>query len=417
MKNIYTLCTCILIFVSFSGCNKPETDSVAAASEEVLGRNIVAWHEVFPLQTESNDRNHEEELSPTGYNGSKPFQRWDLTPEIKTNFAGIAFSKDYKEDRGHVYAWEDLFETVRTGPESPAACLTCKTSDVELVFAEEGWGYAANKLDGYYESAHAGMDCFTCHDPDSKHLRVIQPAYIEAVEANWKPLSELTEKEMRTAVCAQCHSEYYFVPDSKQVVFPWAEGLTPENMYTYYEAQPSGFTGDYTNPLSDTRLLKAQHPDFEMFQSGVHASAGVSCADCHMPRVTAVDETGESSTITQHWITSPLRTIEASCLTCHAGKSDSWILERVAYIQDNVFESLRRSGLAIEEAHKAIADSSMMTKELEEPRALLREAQWYWDFVASANSTGFHNTDLAMNSLNKAMDLAYKSIVMVALNQ
>jgi formate-dependent nitrite reductase cytochrome c552 subunit len=32
-------------------------------------------------------------------------------------------------------------------------------------------------------------------------------------------------------------------------------------------------------------VLKAQHPEFEMWSQGVHARSGVSCADCHMPYV------------------------------------------------------------------------------------------------------------------------------------
>ena len=40
---------------------------------------------------------------------------------------------------------------------------------------------------------------------------------------------------------------------------------------------------DYTHALSKARILKAQHPDYEISQMGIHAQRGVSCADCHMP--------------------------------------------------------------------------------------------------------------------------------------
>jgi nitrate/TMAO reductase-like tetraheme cytochrome c subunit len=30
-------------------------------------------------------------------------------------------------------------------------------------------------------------------------------------------------------------------------------------------------------------VLKAQHPEFEMWNQGIHARSGVACADCHMP--------------------------------------------------------------------------------------------------------------------------------------
>jgi len=208
---------------------------------------------------------------------------------------------------------------------------------------------------------------------------------------------------MWTYVCAQCHSEYYFEPETTRVVFPWQNGLSPEEIYSYYKETPSGFTGDYTNPVSDTRLLKAQHPDYEVFQSGIHAAANLSCADCHMPRTDAG---------VQHWITSPLHTIEDSCLSCHKGKSELWMLKRVKYIQDSVFNNLRRAGLAIEEAHYAIdkaADDGVAGKTLDDSREMLREAQWYWDFIASENSTGFHNSNLAHENLGRALDLAHKA--------
>nr|WP_230391563.1 MULTISPECIES: ammonia-forming cytochrome c nitrite reductase subunit c552 [unclassified Oceanispirochaeta] len=424
VKKIFLLFLSGLILLFLTAC-KPETASPeqayqessetlesTAASADVLGRDIVKWQEAFPLQAASNDKNHIEQSSPTGYNGSKPIQRWEWTPEIKVNFRGIAFSKDYKEDRGHVYAWEDIFETARTSEKSPGACITCKTSDLELIFDEYGWDYASMKMYDFKESGHSGIDCFSCHDPETRHLRVIQPAFIEAMAMRGKPVEEASEQDMKTYVCAQCHSEYYFEPGTTKVIFPWARGLSPEQMYSYYQEEPSGFTGDYTNPVSNTRLVKAQHPDYETFQSGIHAAAGLSCAECHMPETAVTAADGSSETITQHWITSPLQTIDTSCLSCHKGKTEDWMLQRARYIQDSVFDSLRRAGLAIEEAHLTIekaASDGLSNLAISDAQAILREAQWYWDFTASANSTGFHNSELAHSNLSMATDLAHKS--------
>jgi nitrite reductase (cytochrome c-552) len=414
-----------LMLFSFTSCNPRTagsaqvsnetevTEAGTAASSDVLGRDIVKWQEAFPLQAASNNKNHIEQLSPTGYNGSEPIQRWEWTAEIKTNFSGIAFSKDYKEDRGHVYAWDDIFETSRTSEKSPGACITCKTSDMELIFDEYGWDYASMKMYDFTESGHSGIDCFSCHDPETKHLRVIQPAFIEAMAMMGTPVEEATEQQMKTYVCAQCHSEYYFEPETTKVIHPWADGLTPENMYSYYQEEPSGFTGDFTNPVSNTRLVKAQHPDYETFQSGIHAAAGLSCAECHMPKTSVTTANGSSEVITQHWITSPLHTIDTSCLSCHKGKTENWMLERVQYIQDSVFENMRRAGLVIEEAHLTIqkaADDGVSDQVIINAQSLLREAQWYWDFTASANSTGFHNSNLAHSNMSTAVDLAHKSI-------
>ncbi|MDC7233775.1 MAG: ammonia-forming cytochrome c nitrite reductase subunit c552 [Spirochaetales bacterium] len=421
-KTLFLIISVLLLFSLFScGPRTAQTvrqstyveeDGETAASADVLGRDVLKWEEAFPLQAADNNRNHTEQPSPTGYNGSEPIQRWEWTPEIKTNFSGIAFSKDYKEDRGHVYAWEDIFETVRTSEKSPGACITCKTSDIDLVFDEYGWDYASMKMYDFEESAHSGIDCFSCHDPETKHLRVTQPAFIEAMAMRGTPVNEASEQEMKTNVCAQCHSEYYFEPGTTKVIFPWQNGLSPEEMYSYYQEEPSGFTGDYTNPVSGVRLVKAQHPDYETYQSGIHASVGISCAQCHMPKTWS--EEGEQ--YTQHWITSPLHTIESSCLSCHKGKTEQWITDRVQYIQDTAFDSMRRAGLAIEEAHKTIgaaAAQGVSDSTVNAAQDLLREAQWYWDFSASANSMGFHNSELVHSNYSTALDLAHKSIQLI----
>lgn len=40
---------------------------------------------------------------------------------------------------------------------------------------------------------------------------------------------------------------------------------------------------DYVHKETGAPILKAQHPGFELWNQGVHARSGVSCADCHMP--------------------------------------------------------------------------------------------------------------------------------------
>ena len=40
---------------------------------------------------------------------------------------------------------------------------------------------------------------------------------------------------------------------------------------------------DWTHEVTGGGVLKAQHPEFEMWSQGIHARSGVACADCHMP--------------------------------------------------------------------------------------------------------------------------------------
>ncbi len=404
---------CILLLVSCGSKEEVmvEADDTSAASAVVYD-SADLFREAHVAIAATWDAASEESPSPTGYGGSVPFQRWDLVPEIKTNFAGIAFSKDYKEDRGHVYAWDDLFETDRTGANSPGACLTCKTTSIGDIFDAYGWDYASMNLNELAETLQGGMDCFACHEPEGGALRVVQPAFIEAMTGNGTVWSDLSHDEQSVYTCAQCHSEYYFAKDSDgtiaAVVHPWENGLDPEDQYAYYQSIRDEFSGDYTQPDSGVRLIKAQHPDYEEYRSGIHAAAGVTCADCHLPTTFVNGEVTRS-----HKITSPLKTVTESCLSCHSGKKEEWMIARVQIIQDSVFDHMRRSGTTIERAHETIAsavNAGANEALLDEARELIREGQWYWDFTASANSHGFHNSAQAHDNFSRAADLAAKAI-------
>jgi nitrite reductase (cytochrome c-552) len=154
-------------------------------------------------------------------------------------------------------------------------------------------------------------------------------------------------------------------------------------------------------------MLKAQHPDYESFSGGVHGMSGVSCADCHMPYMR---EGGRK--YTSHWVTSPMKHVQASCRTCHT-QDEKWLLERVKTTQNNVFQLQRIAGQTIARAHETLGKAAVSAKinkgELEKARELLRNAQWYWDFVAAENSMGFHNPDQALNTLGQSIDLAHQA--------
>ncbi len=75
---------------------------------------------------------------------------------------------------------------------------------------------------------------------------------------------------MRTLACAQCHVEYYFKGDGKLVTYPWHNGLQVEQMEAYYDEV--GFK-DWSHKISQAPMLKAQHPEFEMWSQGTHAKA------------------------------------------------------------------------------------------------------------------------------------------------
>ena len=155
--------------------------------------------------------------------------------------------------------------------------------------------------------------------------------------ADYDPNRDATRQEMRAFVCGQCHVEYYFKGDGKVVTYPWANGLKVEEIEAYYDKE--GFT-DWVHAETGTKMLKAQHPEFEVWNQGIHARAGVACADCHMPyeRVGALK-------VSDHWVRSPLLNINRACQPCHA-VPEKELESRVLTIQDRHHELLQRAAKA-----------------------------------------------------------------------
>lgn len=366
------------------------------------------WGNSYPLEYRSYQKNLEMAPSSTGYNGSINYQKSERQPEIYTNFKGYPFSKDYTEDRGHLYALEDLSQSKRIGPTSKGACITCKTPAIEQFYSEMGWEYANKPLTELIDLSKHPVSCANCHDPETMNLRVINPAFIEAMQRQGVDVTKASQDEMRSYVCGQCHGEYYFVPGTSQVVFPWDQGYTPQEMYQYYAGKPNGFTGDWIHPDSQAPILKAQHPDFEEWSNGTHGKFGVSCADCHMPYMR---EGGKK--YSSHWMTSPLRTVEQSCFPCHTEKRDQ-LYNQVKASQDNTWQLQRTAGMLVARAHGAIKKATDTPNanqvELDRARELVRQAQWYWDYVAAANSQGFHNSVQELHTIGQSIELANQAI-------
>lgn len=200
--------------------------------------------------------------------------------------------------------------------------------------------------------------------------------------------------------CAQCHVEYYFKGEGKLVTYPWHKGLKAEQIETYYDEV--GWK-DWVHADSGAPVLKAQHPEFEMWSQGIHARSGVSCADCHMPykREGAIK-------VSDHHVRSPLLNISRACQTCHHYPEQE-ILARVTSIQDRTKALMLRAEDATVDLINYLSQAKKNGKtdaELQPVRALHRKAQWRLDFVAAENSMGFHAPGEAARLLGEAIDYA-----------
>jgi nitrite reductase (cytochrome c-552) len=338
----------------------------------------------------------------TAYGGSRQYDKLKANPFRRRAFAGHAFELDYKSARGHFYSQIDQRESLRTREVlQPAACIQCHAAEGPRLIAEYGWEeFHRFSYDDLKHKLHHGTSCTDCHAPDTLELRIARPAFIRGMQQRGIDVTQATRQELRTYVCAQCHIEYYFRGENRELVPPWSHGLSVDEIEQHYDEQ--GFR-DWVHAETGAPLIKIQHPDFELYSKGTHAQQGVSCADCHMP---TTHDNGPK--LTDHWIRSPLTNVRSACLKCHAG-SEEELRARAEAIQHRTTESLRVTERAISKLMDAIvaAKKRGATDEaLREAREFHRRAQLRWDFIDAENSTGFHSPHEAARALLHAVDFA-----------
>lgn len=313
-------------------------------------------------------------------------------PMIATIYEGNAFSTYYGSARGHYFCVEDVKATGR--PHGLANCFTCKTADFTHMVNEQGVSAYKLAFEDALASVNESMGCYTCHADDPAKGNTVTHTYL--VDALGEDFARLPAA---TAVCAQCHVEYYFAGDTKATTLPYTSMavLSPDDMYAYYEALDFA---DYTNPRTGVRQLKAQHPEFETYMGAGSVHAGMfTCADCHMEKITREDGTVYLS----HRLVSPLDSeiIMATCASCHAD-----LPAFVHGIQEKMEARTIATGNKLAELTDklagAVASGKYTEDELNAVRALNRKGQWYWDFVFVENSEGAHNSRLDNSCLDKA---------------
>ncbi|MCC7353930.1 MAG: ammonia-forming cytochrome c nitrite reductase subunit c552 [Anaerolineae bacterium] len=359
------------------------------------------WGQNFPREY-ATFRKTEDSTINTPFGGSVVYSKLERYPALVRLWAGYAFSVDHNEERGHYYALQDQLNTKRIQVvKQPGACINCHAAETPQLIAELGWEtFNKTPYDDLKGRLHLGSSCADCHDPKTMALRITRPAFLNAMAERGIDLSKATRQEMRTYVCAQCHVEYYFKGDNKVLTFPWSKGLTIDDVEKHYDEY--GFK-DWTHKETKSPMIKIQHPEFELWSTGLHAKSGVACADCHMPYVR-----DGAVKVSDHWVRSPLTNLNKACQTCHR-QDEELLNERVITIQTRTAELLRRSEealIAAIDAINAAQSAGASDEELAEARQLHRRASMRWDFISSENSTGFHSPQESARVLANAIDYA-----------
>ena len=385
------------------------------------------WGKNFPLQYDGYRRTVDQVR--TRYGGSEavprtPDQadprsvvaqsRLEEDPRLKTMWAGYAFATDFREERGHAYMLEDQTFTQRqVVKQQPGTCMHCHAS-VYVPYKKLGNGDLIQGFEKMNQMAYFDarklvehpVACIDCHDPETMQLRVTRPGFIEGMRArkaaegvaDFDVNRDATRQEMRAYVCGQCHVEYYFKGPEKRLVYPWKNGLRVDDILAYYDEV--GFK-DWEHKETGAPVLKAQHPEFEMWNQGIHARSGVACADCHMPytRVGALK-------ISDHHVRSPVLNLNNACQTCHKWPEEE-LRARIETIQGRTFQM---RGVAMDALVALIEDikkaqtSGMAPDRLAKARDFQRKAQFFLDFIEAENSMGFHASQEAVRVLGQSID-------------
>jgi formate-dependent nitrite reductase cytochrome c552 subunit len=340
-------------------------------------------------------------------------------------------------------------------PQTAAAanpnCMQCKTQDNIL-----NWPYlgdpaatgakftrASNVVD-VARSVNYALNCFICHDPHAARPRIVRDGLIQALtrpEADtlWHKDEQRTkievidmglrgfprkiallEKYDSRLQCGQCHVEYNCNPgtdvktgqpvkmdDPRTNHFPYKDVL---GLYDHYVNQ-IGFL-DFKHGLTGGLLWKAQHPEAETYYNSKHAKAGVSCDDCHTPK--RKDRSGKG--YTSHFAATPRLQLKETCLRCHKELTEETARYQIDSVKAYTRGKLRKAEFWL----SALIDKIVEGKKAKLADDVIKQAQdqhlrahILWEYWTAENSDGYHNPELARESLARSMDESQKGIDLI----
>ncbi|MBX9603367.1 MAG: ammonia-forming cytochrome c nitrite reductase subunit c552 [Bryobacteraceae bacterium] len=387
------------------------------------------WGKNFPLQYDDYRKTVDQQR--TRYGGSEALphtptnadprvvvsqSKLQEDPRLKRMWLGYPFAADFREERGHAYMLDDQRYTRRvTDFPQPGTCLNCHASMVAAYRRAGGGdltrGFEAINQKKYMEAKEFvkhPVACIDCHDPRTMQLRITRPAFVEAMQVlkasqgvkDYNLARDATAQEMRSYVCGQCHVEYYFKGAEKRLTYPWHKGLKVENILAYYDE--AGHK-DFLHQETGAPVLKAQHPEFELYNQGIHARSGVACADCHMPY-----KREGGLKISDHHVASPMLNVNRACQGCHHFPEQE-MKDRVEQTQTRFWNARNLAMNALMDLIddlKNAREAGRGDGELAQARDFQRKAQFYLDFVEAENSTGFHAGGEALRILQESVNFS-----------
>lgn len=383
----------LLLALGFGWQQLQRSADLAGAMDPELWRTLYPVHLASYLQGRDHDANTQHD-------------RLAENPFRARAWAGMAFALEYNAPRAHYYAQTDQRSSRRTQERNqPAGCIHCHAAEAPALTEELGWdNLNAMSYDDVAGRVHHGSSCADCHQPGTMALTVTRPALRHALESQGIDPDSAAPQQMRDYVCAQCHVEYFFSGEGNELVLPLTNGLTLGSIEGFYEALDFS---DWTHAETGAGLVKMQHPNYELHSQGPHAAVGVTCVDCHMPRVQF-----QGSQITDHWIRSPMQQVRQACMNCHRGDAER-LTQRTRGLQQSTDDLLAvtEAGLSgLMDALAAVQASDPEHPALAAARLAHRQAQMRWDFVDADASRGLHAAAEAARLLNEAQQITSEGV-------
>jgi len=366
-------------------------------------------------------------------------------------------------------AWDILMDTQPTATEHRSfitqgaaaanpVCLQCKSQDQILKWAYMGdpvpgaqWSRKSFVPDLAKDLNH-GLNCFYCHDPHAAKPRVVRDGLIQALtrpeadtlwhkdpkHTNIKVIDmglrgfnrkiAILDKYDTRLQCGQCHVEYNCNdgydprnPDTSKKTVGYDSPLTNHfpykdvfGLYDHYKNQVNFL--DFKHTLTGGLLWKAQHPESETFYNSKHAKAGAGCDSCHTPKMKN-KKTGK--TFTSHFAVSPRVQLKETCLAakCHP----TWTEEQAKYSIDSIKAFGKGKMRKAEFWLAALIDKIVEGKKAGLGDDVIKQAQdqhlkahILWEYWTAENSDGFHNPELARESLTRSVDESMKGIKIIS---
>ena len=284
-----------------------------------------------------------------------------------------------------------------------------------ILIAHRGGKYEVdeNTIDGFSKAYAAGVRAYETDFRMTKDgVVVINDATLKRMFNVDKTVESMTIAEVRELKTAKGNplptaEEFFDHLADKDYMYVECEMKTDSKEAYYDEA---GFY-DYIHKLSRTPILKAQHPDYEIAQMGIHGQRGVSCADCHMPYKS---EGGVK--FSDHHIQSPLAMIDRTCQVCHR-ESEETLRNNVYERQRKANEIRNRLEQELAKAHieaKFAWDNGATEAQMKDVLALIRQAQWRWDFGVASHGGSFHAPQEIQRILSHGLDRAMQARLAVS---